>query len=351
MPITNDGQTHNVAAIRELLRASFWPQELRRFCQDRAVFRPIVVSFSPAHGLDEMIDHVIDYCEIHLLFDELLAEVKLLNPRQYVRFEHQLALLDAAPVELPVGSLRKGLQIDELRVFGCSVRGVAVLLCYLLVPALALSALFYATGTGPGQWLIALLKPTAALTPGITTVPSQTAVMVTPSPVTIVSSTPTATRTPTGASIPTAIVTPKPTNTPKAKPTSTPVRKPTNTPPPPFSGTIVRNYPHCGGYAGVTGHVFHGNGAPYAGAAVGVWSDTWQGRVGVSEADGKYDVPLTDVPPGHFRVAVVKLDTCVLLDGQPTAVNCKRLSNVISDVTVTEDCTVNRVTEIDFRGP
>ncbi len=69
-----------------------------------------------------------------------------------------------------------------------------------------------------------------------------------------------------------------------------------------------------------------------------------------SEADGKYDLPLTDVPFGKYHVAVVRLETCSQRDGLPTAVDCQRLSAPV-EVTVTEDCNVNRVTEVDFIGP
>jgi hypothetical protein len=37
-----------------------------------------------------MVDEVVDYCHVHLLFDELLPEVKASNPKQYARFEAQL---------------------------------------------------------------------------------------------------------------------------------------------------------------------------------------------------------------------------------------------------------------------
>lgn len=97
----------------------------------------------------------------------------------------------------------------------------------------------------------------------------------------------------------------------------------------------------------------HASGAPYPGVAVGVWSDAWQGRVSVSEGDGKFELPLSDVPPGTFRVAVVRLETCGQRDGLPTAVDCQRRSNEVP-VTTTEDCTgadANQVTEVDFRGP
>jgi hypothetical protein len=86
-----DPQSYNIAAIRELLLVAFTPAELRRFCQDRPPFRPIVYKFGPGHGLDDMVDEVMDYCRTQLLWDELLAEVKEHNPRQYARFETELS--------------------------------------------------------------------------------------------------------------------------------------------------------------------------------------------------------------------------------------------------------------------
>jgi hypothetical protein len=216
-----------------------------------------------------------------------------------------------------------------------------------------------ATAT-PSRTLIptftATATPTSTLTPSPTPLPTNTATpTLPPTDTPLPTDTPPPTLTPTETLTPlptdTPTETPRPTARPRPKPTKTPVPKPTNTPPPPFNGTIVRGYPHCGGYAGVTGQVVHANDAPYPGVAVGVWSNTWQGRVGVSEADGKYEVPLSDLPPGHYQVAVVKVDTCKVQNGQPTAVDCRRLSNVITGVTVTEFCDVNRVTEIEFRGP
>jgi hypothetical protein len=160
--------------------------------------------------------------------------------------------------------------------------------------------------------------------------------------------TPTITDTPRATNTPTA--TPRPTSRPTRRPTKAPTPAPTKPPPPPFTGSIVRGYPHCGGLAAVTGHVRHASGDPFAGVTVGVWSAEWQGRVYTSLADGKYDLLLTDVPFGKYQVAVVRLETCGERDGLPTAVDCQRRSNVV-EVTVTEDCNVNRVTEVDFTGP
>jgi hypothetical protein len=104
----------------------------------------------------------------------------------------------------------------------------------------------------------------------------------------------------------------------------------------------------------VTGLVKHSSGDPYAGVAVGVWSDTWEGRVSVSEANGKYELPLTGIPPGMFKVAVVRLETCSQQDGRPTAKNCQIISNAVDNVLTTAHCQgdgANQVTEIDFAGP
>ncbi len=80
-------EEYDLAAIRRLLLAAFTAQTLRRFCQDRRIFRPVVADFGPGSGLNDMVDRVIDYCETRLLFDELLAEVKNENPSQYAVFE------------------------------------------------------------------------------------------------------------------------------------------------------------------------------------------------------------------------------------------------------------------------
>ena len=94
----------------------------------------------------------------------------------------------------------------------------------------------------------------------------------------------------------------------------------------------------------------HANGSPYGGVAVGVWSPSWLGIVALSQDDGKFELPLTNVPPGHYFVAVVKLATCPQQDGVYTAKDCQKQSNVL-EVTKTEDCNVNQVTEIKVVGP
>jgi hypothetical protein len=78
---------YQVGKIRELLLAAFTADGLRRFCHDRPTFRPIVDTFGPSDGLDDIADKIIIYCESQLLFPDLLFEVMQENPRQYAHFE------------------------------------------------------------------------------------------------------------------------------------------------------------------------------------------------------------------------------------------------------------------------
>lgn len=80
-------ESYNLAAIRKLLLESFRPASLRRFCQDQPLFRPIVDEFGPGMGLTDMVDRVVDYCENHLRFPDLLKAIHDEFPGQYARFE------------------------------------------------------------------------------------------------------------------------------------------------------------------------------------------------------------------------------------------------------------------------
>lgn len=79
-----------IRVIRQLLLAAFRPESLRRFCQERPGFQALLHRFGSTYGLDDMVDEVITYCGTDLLWDELLAEVAVENPRQYARFEPEL---------------------------------------------------------------------------------------------------------------------------------------------------------------------------------------------------------------------------------------------------------------------
>jgi hypothetical protein len=78
------------AAIRDLLEAAFDAETLRRFCQDRPAFAPLLRRFAPTDGLASLVATVLEYCRMELLWDDLLAEVAGANPRQYARFESSL---------------------------------------------------------------------------------------------------------------------------------------------------------------------------------------------------------------------------------------------------------------------
>jgi hypothetical protein len=86
----HDHYLDRVAAIRNLMRDVFTAQELRRFILDRPEFRPVDGHFGPNSSLEDMIDAVIDYCRTQVLFAELLAEIRELNPRQFSRHKAQI---------------------------------------------------------------------------------------------------------------------------------------------------------------------------------------------------------------------------------------------------------------------
>lgn len=200
---------------------------------------------------------------------------------------------------------------------------------------------FTATAT-PTRTLTPSPTPTVTDTPTSTPFPTDTP-LPTDTPTTTSTSSPTATGT----------ATKPPTPRPTRKPTVAPTPKPTLTPPPPFTGKVVRGFANCS-WAGVEGVVKHASGDPYPGVAVGVWTDIWGGRVALSEPSGKFSLTLSDVPPGTFNVAVVRLETCGQRDGLPTASDCRIISNVLANVVVTEKCSgtgANQVTVLEFTGP
>jgi hypothetical protein len=99
--MADDTQSYDFAEVRELLLAAFTPEELRRFCQDRSLFQPVVYEFGPGQGLDDMVDRVFDYCHTRSLWDELLVEVEEVNPSQYERFAPRLRTSEDVPPPPP----------------------------------------------------------------------------------------------------------------------------------------------------------------------------------------------------------------------------------------------------------
>jgi hypothetical protein len=88
-----------IPAIRTLIRDAFTDVTLRRFCQDRPVFRPL--QFADNANLDDMADALIDHCHTQVLFTELLAGIEQVNERQYQR--HYEAIYGARRIEPRTG--------------------------------------------------------------------------------------------------------------------------------------------------------------------------------------------------------------------------------------------------------
>jgi hypothetical protein len=84
----------DLETVRNLLSAAFTAKDLRRFCLERSVFRPVVDRFGLDAGLGDMVDEVIDFCRVRLLWPELLDAVRTENPRQYARFAADLPAVD-----------------------------------------------------------------------------------------------------------------------------------------------------------------------------------------------------------------------------------------------------------------
>jgi len=78
------------AALRGLLNAAFDAPGLLHFCQEHEHFQRVVAQFGPGHGLEDMVDRVLDYTKTQLRWDELLAGVAEENPYQFERFVQQL---------------------------------------------------------------------------------------------------------------------------------------------------------------------------------------------------------------------------------------------------------------------
>ena len=68
---------YNFAAIHRMLLKVFKDgQALSRFCLFHSRLAPVVVSFGPGMGLDDMADEVIDFCRTRLRFEDLLTALR-----------------------------------------------------------------------------------------------------------------------------------------------------------------------------------------------------------------------------------------------------------------------------------
>lgn len=156
--MTNNVSSYDIAKIRELLLAAFTANELRKFCQDRPTFRPVVDRFGPGLGLDDMVSHVIEFCETRLLFEKLLVEVKEVNPRQYARFEEHFQLSDAKPLPQEGGSKK-----STRRGWLIGIAAVAVILV-LVVAVIYYFGWMRPTPQSPTPMVTSTPTPTYAIT-------------------------------------------------------------------------------------------------------------------------------------------------------------------------------------------
>lgn len=86
--MTNYDQVYDIRAMRKLLTNAFIDiGALRRFCRERAELRPVLGLVNEGAGKDVHAETLIAYCESQLLWDELLAGVEQVNPRQYTLYE------------------------------------------------------------------------------------------------------------------------------------------------------------------------------------------------------------------------------------------------------------------------
>jgi hypothetical protein len=241
----------------------------------------------------------------------------------------------------------------------------AVLAISTLLPGLRKEARVAATATRTPQPTytatppqtatpVSSATPVPSLTPtASSTLPPTNTPLPSPIPTETLPPTPVATDTqaPPPSPMATATATVKPTQRPTRRPTNTPVPQPTNTPPPPFTGSVVIGFANCS-LKEVMGFVTHASGDPYAGVAIGVWTDQWKGRVVQSEASGKYSLNLGDPGAGSYKVAVVRLESCPWQGELQTAVDCAKLSNLVPfDITAHCDGPgASNVTQVDFTG-
>lgn len=91
--MATDEMQYNLAGIRDLIRDAFTAEELRRFCQDRPLFRLALGHLGAT--FESVIDGLLEYCQTRALFAELLLEIERYNPRQYERHQASVYTLPA----------------------------------------------------------------------------------------------------------------------------------------------------------------------------------------------------------------------------------------------------------------
>jgi hypothetical protein len=79
---------YNAKVIHDLVMAAFTAEELWRFCRYHSAFEPMIDQVGVDYSLASITDRLITHCEKKMLFPELLAEIRKINPRQYDRFSN-----------------------------------------------------------------------------------------------------------------------------------------------------------------------------------------------------------------------------------------------------------------------
>jgi hypothetical protein len=131
-PVSDKAPDYNIPEIRALMMDAFTPEDLRRFCQDRPFLSPVVATFGPNHGLDDMVDEVIDYCRTRFLWEELLEAVSVARWSQYKRFQPDLG--KAAPPPSPRPSLwLKTARTGRLPWLAVATVGVSLVVVIVLI--------------------------------------------------------------------------------------------------------------------------------------------------------------------------------------------------------------------------
>jgi hypothetical protein len=130
--VSDAAPDYNIPAIRALMMEAFTPQDLRRFCQDHPFLRPVISTFGPNQGLDDMVDEVIDHCETRFLWEELLEAVSVARWGQYRRYQPDLG--QAAPLPPPRPSPRlKTARTIRIAWLAVAIAGVLLVLIIVLI--------------------------------------------------------------------------------------------------------------------------------------------------------------------------------------------------------------------------
>ena len=217
--MTNDAQSYNLRALRNLLVDAFDSKELRnelvwedpQFGDSQSGH--LADEFAPEESRKDRATKIVDWCDRHGRISYLVQRVKELRQEKYEDFEEKLVdpIIPAPPTPVPPPPERGS---DPIRILRDRWPWIAVGLALVLIAGFAtVWLLFFGPGTPTPEPIDAVTPPTDTYT----ATPASTA-------------TPTGTRTPTGTPMPTSTATPSSTPTPTATATPTHTVTPTPTP-------------------------------------------------------------------------------------------------------------------------